>query len=80
MRELRIEMTFVHEGEVNTGDLIKKVRDLYSDIDFGDLSHSQDCKCSFNVTDEVYEDSSSYKILCPLCKGIIGGSIFVKED
>ena len=80
MRELRIEMAFVHDGNVNIGDVIKEFRNLYSDVQDRHFKHDYDCKCRFEVSDEVYEDCTSYKIRCPLCNGVIGGTIYEKEE
>ena len=78
MRELRIEMTFVHDGKVNIGEVIKEFRDLYADVHDRYFGHLGLCLCRFEVVDEAHEDPNSYRILCPLCNGVIGG--FVKED
>ena len=73
MRELRIEMTFVHDGKINIGEVIKEFRDKYSDVQDRHFEHSYDCLCRFEVSEEAHEDPNSYRLLCPLCNGVIGG-------
>ena len=81
MRELRIEMTFVHDGKANIGEVIKEFEGLYADVQGRLFMHSfDDCKCSFEVSDQALEEEANYKMRCPHCKGIIAGVLYSKEE
>ena len=80
MRELRIEMTFVYDGDANSGDLVKDALFLYSLAKDRYFANPDEDKCRFDVSELVRDESRLLKEYCPHCEKLISGPIYKWEE
>jgi len=70
-RELRFEAIFAYTSDsIKTNDIINEFRKFIAMV--------SDDNPDVTITDEKVDDTPT-KMLCPHCKGVISGAIFVKE-